>query len=1020
MHLFSSPLLDDDNDTIDLVDHDLKMILGMIWAVILDYQIKGISVEGTVTSPLSHHPLITHSPLSIVELSAKEGLLLWCQKKTEGYAHVKVENFHMSFQNGLAFCALIHRHRPDLLEYDGLSPDNPRHNLELAFRVAEESLNIPRLLDVEDLVDVARPDERSVMTYVSQYFHCFASQNQQEIAGRRIAKVVKLTQTNDALKHEYSGKAEALASWISAKTAELNERDFDNTLEGVREKLGDFSDYRKNVKPEKTAEKLAVEQQYNNIALKLRANNRPAFVPAPGSSPSDLNAAWEKLEHAEAERGAALRAELERQERLELLARRFNNKAAIFTEWANTKKHLLHSLEGEKFTTVGQVAARQQMLDAFEGEVAAAKGRLEELERLAGEITADHYRDSAAVQARASEARALYESIGHASSDRRSTLGSELVLQEKQEDLRKEFARQAKSFDRWLKDATEAARDYTNFGESLEEVTAYQAELESTEAQTRAASDEKRAALDKVDHALKEAGVTYNAYTSLSVRDIDDRQTTLATQLAARRDAYAAELARQQAMEEKRKEFAAAAQGFVDYLASQRAAINGVEGEPEDAAKAIASLHDEHHGDQQLAQLKALDSQMRDMGIVYNHHTKLSYPALTTRWNAHKTFVANFIDNLEQDAALNRRAAENAAEWRKAQRDEEMRNEFAKRSGALAHWIQSANETLAEPIAANTPEEVETLQSELHAVEAQLADRRHERDSINEYSRELAAAGITENPLAELTIDELNQRFADLEAAAQQRRADLDAEHARQTANDALARQFADHAAAVEASIDAKLAQLHALEGSVEQQLEGIAAIALDEQPVTHLSELIRFNRHTSSTAEAIGAKWTALSDSVADKRKLLESELAAKSHGEVPTEQLAEIQECFRKFDKDNTGALAKHEFKACLSALGEDISESALEVLWSNNANANNALELEPFTAFMVNRLKDTDSEAQIIDSFRALAGDRPFITEHELRIGFREPAELAYIISQMPPAEGVEGGYDYVAYTKAIFSR
>ena len=46
------------------VDHDLKMILGMIWTIILDYQIKGISVE---------------------ELSAKEGLLLWCQKKTKGY-----------------------------------------------------------------------------------------------------------------------------------------------------------------------------------------------------------------------------------------------------------------------------------------------------------------------------------------------------------------------------------------------------------------------------------------------------------------------------------------------------------------------------------------------------------------------------------------------------------------------------------------------------------------------------------------------------------------------------------------------------------------------------------------------------------------------------------------------------------------------------------------------------------------------------------------------------------------------
>jgi hypothetical protein len=49
------------------------MILGMVWAIILDFQIKGISVE---------------------EKSAKEGLLLWCQKKTKGYRDVSIDNFH--------------------------------------------------------------------------------------------------------------------------------------------------------------------------------------------------------------------------------------------------------------------------------------------------------------------------------------------------------------------------------------------------------------------------------------------------------------------------------------------------------------------------------------------------------------------------------------------------------------------------------------------------------------------------------------------------------------------------------------------------------------------------------------------------------------------------------------------------------------------------------------------------------------------------------------------------------------
>src|SRR5687768_16848699 len=99
---------------------------------------------------------------------AKEALLLWCQRKTLGYPNVKIDNFTSSWRNGLAFSALIHAHRPELIKYESLHPQDALGNLNYAFDAAEKKLDIPRLLDAED-VNVSHPDEKSVITYVSLF-----------------------------------------------------------------------------------------------------------------------------------------------------------------------------------------------------------------------------------------------------------------------------------------------------------------------------------------------------------------------------------------------------------------------------------------------------------------------------------------------------------------------------------------------------------------------------------------------------------------------------------------------------------------------------------------------------------------------------------------------------------------------------------------------------------------------------------------------------------------------------------
>lgn len=55
----------------------------------------------------------------------------------------------------MAFCAVIHKYRPELLGCDRLGPSQAAHNLELAFSVAERELSIPRLLEVSELSEVS-------------------------------------------------------------------------------------------------------------------------------------------------------------------------------------------------------------------------------------------------------------------------------------------------------------------------------------------------------------------------------------------------------------------------------------------------------------------------------------------------------------------------------------------------------------------------------------------------------------------------------------------------------------------------------------------------------------------------------------------------------------------------------------------------------------------------------------------------------------------------------------------------
>jgi len=231
-------------------------MLGMVYAIILDFNIKGMGEEDS-------------------NKNFKEGLLIWCRKKTQGYDKVEgnLKNFSTSWSSGLAFAALVNRHYPNMMAYD--SNGEPKDVLEEAFAACEQ-LGVERLLDVEDM-QIVKPDEKSVLTYVSELYKIFSKVDMKEKSAKHIKNFLKFNRDIRTLESDYEKRAQEWINGCKLLAEEMKNATEAHNLTEATEVLNKYKAYVKDTQPTIIVEKIELEELFTNIQSQLKVNKRIAY-----------------------------------------------------------------------------------------------------------------------------------------------------------------------------------------------------------------------------------------------------------------------------------------------------------------------------------------------------------------------------------------------------------------------------------------------------------------------------------------------------------------------------------------------------------------------------------------------------------------------------------------------------------------------------------------------------------------------------------------------------------------------
>ena len=182
--------------------------------------------------------------------------------------------------------------------------------MQLAFDIATKEIGIPDLLDVEDVCDVAKPDERSLMTYIAYWFHAFSQMERVENAGRRVEKFVTNMQGAWGMQNSFEQRMRDLLTEIRAQIQEWETATFSGTYTDAKEQSTQFAAYRRNQKRKWVAEKSDLAALLGNIKTKMSTYRLRPYEPPEELRLEVLDDEWGTLLGAEKDRSQVINTKI--------------------------------------------------------------------------------------------------------------------------------------------------------------------------------------------------------------------------------------------------------------------------------------------------------------------------------------------------------------------------------------------------------------------------------------------------------------------------------------------------------------------------------------------------------------------------------------------------------------------------------------------------------------------------------------------------------------------------------------